>query len=272
MEWSSDEKYLFYSRSDDAERPYQIWRHEIGTSSDNDYLLYQEDDEQFYLSIDKSGDERFIIVSSGSITSNEVYIIPADQPLTELQSIKERDQNELYSIEFHKNKMLLLSNRNDNKNFQLFCKNFNEIELLEKIKNNTKNSKSFLFEKEIGEDWNLIIKHDRSRLLEDLLTFDNHLVIEQRDSGSQKIQIIPINETNTIDMENSYFIEFPEKSYECTLYHNAEYFTDHVRYQYSSPITPKSTFNFNMNTRAATLVKQEPVLGNIDFSQYLVER
>ena len=42
--WSADSQHLFYPVTDAAYRPYQIWRHEIGTEASADQLVYQEDD------------------------------------------------------------------------------------------------------------------------------------------------------------------------------------------------------------------------------------
>src|ERR1019366_1381730 len=45
--WAIDSRHFFYTRVDDAMRPWQLWRHELATSSDQDVLVYQEDDAQF---------------------------------------------------------------------------------------------------------------------------------------------------------------------------------------------------------------------------------
>ena len=37
--WSADDRYLFYTRPDDAWRAYQIWRHEVGTDANDDVLV-----------------------------------------------------------------------------------------------------------------------------------------------------------------------------------------------------------------------------------------
>ena len=37
--WSGDERHLFYTMPDDAMRPYQVWRHELGTAPADDVLV-----------------------------------------------------------------------------------------------------------------------------------------------------------------------------------------------------------------------------------------
>ena len=37
--------HLFYIRDDDARRPFEVWRHRLGTDAEDDQLVYREDDE-----------------------------------------------------------------------------------------------------------------------------------------------------------------------------------------------------------------------------------
>jgi len=49
--WANDSRHFFYTRVDDAQRPYQLWRHELGTDPGTDVLVLQEDDAQFNVSV-----------------------------------------------------------------------------------------------------------------------------------------------------------------------------------------------------------------------------
>ena len=50
--WSADSKAFFYVRPDGSMRPYQVWRHVLGTPEDDDALVLQEDDERFELNVE----------------------------------------------------------------------------------------------------------------------------------------------------------------------------------------------------------------------------
>ncbi len=62
--WSADSTTFFYVMPDAAVRPYQVWRHRLGTPSAQDILVLQEDDERFELSVEPTKSERYIIFSS----------------------------------------------------------------------------------------------------------------------------------------------------------------------------------------------------------------
>src|SRR6185369_11631106 len=70
----------------------------------------------------------------------------------------------------------------------------------------------------------------------------------------------------------SHRIEFTEPVYSASLGANPEFATHTIRFQYESFITPRSVFDYDPQTRQRTLLKQQPVLGGYDPSQYVSER
>src|SRR5215468_5157168 len=50
--WSADSRYLFYLVPDELNRPFEVWRHRVGTpGSGDDVLVYREDDERYDLTM-----------------------------------------------------------------------------------------------------------------------------------------------------------------------------------------------------------------------------
>ena len=61
--WGKDDRRVFYCKMDQAHRPYQLYKHEVGGG---DRKLFQEDDELFWLGASKSQDGRYLFIGSGS--------------------------------------------------------------------------------------------------------------------------------------------------------------------------------------------------------------
>ena len=61
-------------------RPYQIWRHRLGTAPGDDVLVHSEDDERFYLHVSATRSAHWIVISSSSKTSGESFVFRADEP------------------------------------------------------------------------------------------------------------------------------------------------------------------------------------------------
>jgi oligopeptidase B len=64
----------------------------------------------------------------------------------------------------------------------------------------------------------------------------------------------------------------PEPAYSLGSAANAEFDTDKYRYSYQSPITPNSTYDYDVKKQTSTLLKQQEVPGGYDKTQYAVER
>ncbi len=75
--WSADSAWFFYTVHDDAYRPYQVWRHRVGTPVASDVLVLEEPDERFEVQVrgTRSGDR--IVVWSESNTTSECWVIDA---------------------------------------------------------------------------------------------------------------------------------------------------------------------------------------------------
>ena len=61
LAWASDNATVFYTRPDDSMRPYQLWRHRLGTDPSSDVLVVTEEDEHFFLGVDRTKDGALLL-------------------------------------------------------------------------------------------------------------------------------------------------------------------------------------------------------------------
>ena len=61
MAWANDNATVFYVRVDEAMRPYQLWRHRVGSDPAADTLVYEEADDHFYLGVGRTKDDRYVL-------------------------------------------------------------------------------------------------------------------------------------------------------------------------------------------------------------------
>lgn len=243
-EWAVDSKTIFYSRQDqETLRPYQIFKHTIGTGTSNDPLVYEESDETFSCHIEKTKSEKYLVIQSGSTLTTESRILEANRPNGEFKVFEPRLRKHEYQIDHIGDRFYILSNLN--------ARNF---KLMSASETNT------------GKDqWNEEIPHRDDVLLEDIELFTNHLVIRERKGGLPMLRV-------TTRGGDSYYIEFGEAAYDADIAYNPESDTDFLRFQFNSLITPLSTFDYHMNTRERKLLKQQEVVGGYNASLYQSER
>jgi len=243
-EWANDNKTIFYTTLDEAKRPYKLFRHTLGTDPKNDALIYQEKDEAFNLDFKKSKSKAYLFMVLGSETTSENWYLDASHPEEDFKLIQPRQHEMEYSVEQHGDKFYILTNEN--------AKNFKLMET--PISNPSK------------ENWKVVIPASDSVKLDDIEVFKNHLVVYERERGLQKIRI-----TNLTDNQTHY-VDFPEPVYTYWPERNPDFNTNLLRFDYTSLITPRSIYDYNMDRKTRELKKQDEVLGGYKPSLYQEER
>ncbi|MGC1309081.1 MAG: S9 family peptidase [Phormidesmis sp.] len=250
MAWANDNRTLFYLRLDEAHRPSQLWRHRLGSPPDDDVLVYEEKDESFYLSLDVTRSEAYILLSADSKITSEVRFLDASQPEGEFKLVCPREKGVEYSISHHPGD----DNRGDR--FYIVTNN-NAINFKLMVAPASTPDKSH---------WQGVIPHREDVMLEGIDVFANHLVFYEREQG---LPTIRVQNLLTSDVKK---LDFPEPAYFIADGLMPEFNSNILRFRYSSMVTPSSVFDYNMDSYERELKKQQPVLGGYDPSQYVSER
>ena len=111
-----------------------------------------------------------------------------------------------------------------------------------------------------------MVPHRPEVMLEGVDSFRDHLVLFEREAGLPQVSVTDLRTGAT------HRIAFPEATYSAFPEANPEFDTRTFRYSYQSLVTPPSVFDYDMETRATTLLKEQPVLGGYDRTQYESER
>lgn len=243
--WAADHETFFYVRPDDAMRPFQVWRHRLGTLASDDTLVYQEDDERFYLGIGTTKDEQYLVLHIGSKVTDEVRVIRSDDPLGEFRVVEPRRQDVEYSLEHHGDRFLIVTNADGAENFKL-------VEAPEDAPGRA--------------NWRDLVPHRPAVKLSGIDVFRDYIVLFERENAQRQIRI------RRVDDGTDHVVDQPEPVGTASGSANPEFDARTLRYGYQSMITPSSIFDYDMATRERTLLKQHPVLGGYDPTQYATER
>jgi oligopeptidase B len=236
--WSADGTTLFYLTVDDAWRPYRVWRHAVGTAPAADEIVYEERDERFWVGVELTRSEKFVVIDVHSKVTSEVWVIPAGNPTAEPAVVAERRQGVEYSVEHHGHRFLILHN-DGAEDFALAHTSADR-----------------------PGDWVSMIPHSPGTRLEAVDAFASHLVISLRTEGLTGLRVLPVGSTDAHDMR------FPEPLYSVGLDSNPEYETTTVRLRYTSLVTPDSVYDYDLVSRRLILRRQRPVLGGFDPAAY----
>ena len=95
-----DGKWVFYVTLDSAWRPYQVFRHKVGTNVENDVKVFEDLDERFFVSVYESFDERSVIINSSSKTTSRVLMLPLSTPEADFKTVLKPVENVEYDVSF----------------------------------------------------------------------------------------------------------------------------------------------------------------------------
>jgi oligopeptidase B len=251
LAWADDSNTIFYVRPDAAMRPYEVWRHSIGTASSDDARVFREDDERFFLGIGRTRSGRFVLIDASSKTTSEVWYIPTDAPDTSPRVVAPREPGHEYSVEHHWNeergdRFLIVTNATGAApNFKLVAAPAVDPE---------------------RQYWTDIVPHRDDTRLDGVTAFYEQIVLSERSEGLEHLRVMSMEDGATHE------ISVPDPVYSIGVGPNEEYETPNLRYRYTSLVAPITDVDYDMSSRAATVVKVQPVLGGYEAGAYTSAR
>ena len=97
--WSAAGDYLFYLAPDELNRPFQVWRHQVGGVASDDAMVFEEPDGRFELTLSASRSGALAIITSASRDTTEVRLIPLSDPLAGPVLVQPRRRGVEYRID-----------------------------------------------------------------------------------------------------------------------------------------------------------------------------
>jgi oligopeptidase B len=250
LTWTSNNKTLFYTVEDEEQkRQFQLYRHTLHAPYTEDGLVYQDDDERFNIGVGRTRDGKYIVLESGSHTTTECLVLPADQPTGQFAVISPREDEHEYSVDHRQGQWFIRTN-DRGRNFRLVTAPVDAPS---------------------RENWIERIPHRDAIMLEDVDLFANFFVACEREDGLPRLRLWSFQD-ETPAANPSGEIAFPEPAYSASPGINRIWETTRFRYGYQSLVTPGSVFEYDLVSRESILLKQQEVPGGFDRTLYASER
>ena len=237
--WSADGSTIFYTKVDDAWRPYQVWRHPLGTT--DDVLVMEEPDERFWVGVDLTRNEQAIQIALGSKLTSEVWLLDANDPTGRPAVVVPRREGVEYDVE-HAGDQLLITHNADASNFSLASAPL-----------------------DAPGDWTTLIQGDESSRLLGTDAFADHVILYRRRDALTELAIMRRTSEGFGAPE---VLEFDEPIYTVSPGRNDEWHDTRYRFAFTSLVTPGSTYDVDVATGERRLLKRQPVLGGVDLGAY----
>lgn len=247
LRWGADDSTLFYLKMDDTKRPFQVYKRKLGSASQDDELLFEDKDEEYWVHIYKSLDKKYLFIDSSSKETSEIHYLDLTDPNAKLECIAKRRTKVLYEAEHRKGKWWISSNVGGTPNMRLLTSPAVP---------------------DCQDDWKEVVDKDGKplfdggyeRSLSDVATFATHVVAEGREGGIPRVWVISLDDNDAVESFEQ--LTFEETAHDTGISSGYEFDTDSVVLHYDSLITPLQHIEMKLaDTSDRTVIKEKNVPG-----------
>ncbi len=269
--WGDDGTF-FYLRPDATERPYQVWRHELGADPSDDRLVFEEPDERFFVGVGRTRSGDLVLIASESKTTSEVWWVPTAAPASAPECVRPRTDGVEYSVDHHRvapggpGTFVIVTNDGGARDFKVVAAPVPPAG-----------------EGSARDDagWREVVGHRAGVRVEDVDAFADHLVVSERADALTRLRVLPVSVLDDPGPTGAdavgpdpggRIVEMPDPVYTAWVGPTPEYDGGVVRLGYSSLAVPTSALDHDLESGTTVLVKRQPVLGGYDPAAYEVVR
>lgn len=232
--WAGDGDFC-YLTVDDAWRPHRAWRHRLG-SAGPDELLLAEDDERFWLGLDCSRDDRWVLLGAASKTTTEVWLLDTTDPAARPRSVAGRRAGIEYDVEVAGDRLFIVHNDGAP-----------DFALAEAPLASTSPAQ-----------WRELRAPQAGVRLLGVSAYDRVLVLSLRTDGLQGVALRYRDATGDPGAEVP--LTFGEELSHVEADDGDEADTDRIRLHHQSMVTPDRVLEFSLVDGSRRLLRQRPVL------------
>jgi oligopeptidase B len=254
--WSRDSSTFFYVVHDDAYRPYQVWRHRIGTPSTSDTLVFEDLDQQYDVVVwgDRAG--RYVVIHSSSRNTSEVWLADAHRPDEPAWVVSPRRRGTEYRVAH------VPGSRDEDTGHLLVVTNHGaeEFRLMRAPVASSE-----------PEQWHEVLPESPDIRLHDVDVFAGHVVLSTVSGGEQLLQVLSLSALeNQPSLDAVVVVDSGIPGGLLTLWHNEEPGVADVLVEVESYVQPAQWWRIALDTGERALVKSTE-LPHYRADDYLLE-
>jgi oligopeptidase B len=247
--WAGDNKtFLYIEKDPETLLGYKVRKHAIDSPNHTDLaadpLVWEQKDTSFYSGVGKTKDEKYLWIVTQSTVSSEMWFADAKDPKLTFKVFLPRERDHEYQVEHVNNRWVVRTNWK--------AKNFRLVEVTPGDETHR-------------DKWADIVPHREDAFVDSYDVFKDFLAVEEHSGGLRKLRIRPWGGGKDT------LVTADEPSYTMSLDVNREFDSGKLRYTYTSMVTPRTTYDFDVKTGQRELLKREPVLGGYDPANYATE-
>lgn len=271
VEWSPQGDCFYYVDLDSEFRPYSLKRHVLShdPTGSEDATLFEELDQKFCVTLERSGCKRFLILNVDSTETSEVYLIDLESADAALRRVTPRRYQHRYHVDHRGGSLYILTNKDGCKNSKL-CRC--PLAALPDVP---------------PETWEDVWAPSKGVMLTEApKCFQDFMALEGRENGACRVFVRGYDSVDGIQHHGVIFPDVASHSgrihtprgysaataaFSASLAENPIFETSVLRYHYSSFTVPETTYEYCVRSRESKLVHVQQV-PHFDPNLYQAER
>ena len=242
---------LFYVRNElKTVRPYQVWRHRVGSDTTKDELIYEETDRTFSVSIYLSKSRAFMLLNLEGEHTSEVRYLDLRKPAGELRIIEPRRQGVIYEID-HVGKEFFIRTNLDAPDFRLM--NAPEVS-------------------PDSSNWTEFVAQEPGHYLSHFEIFETFVAVDIEDEDGMRIRAFGFPHGREIPVPRPAEIGVASSSFPNDNEANLQPASTVLRFRFSGPLQPECIYDFDVSNGSLSLRKQDRAISWFNRDQYMVDR
>ncbi|MCU1453310.1 MAG: family peptidase [Acidimicrobiales bacterium] len=246
--WAADSATCWYTVVDEAERPYAVRRHTVGTDPATDVEVFREDDERFHVSVGAARSGAVAVIGADSAVTSEAWLLDAHEPTALAGLVAAREQGVEYSVAHHPTGLLITSNHGGAEDFAVWRAALAGTTVAPR------------------DRWEPVVPQQAGERLLGVDALRDHLVVHLRRGGLTALRVLDPDTAAGTDLA------FDDPVGTVGGATNAEFDTSRYRFSFQSLTVPPSVFEQDLTSGERSLLKQQPVLGDFDPASYASAR
>ena len=262
--WATSE-LLFYVKTDEHHRANRVFKHKLGTDPEDDELLVYEADDRFSISVGRMRCGRAVEIVHSTDDQTEVWLVDLNADSLTPKLIAERRPGHEYSVDMHKGLLFILTNSQGATDFRMVTAPFSAPS---------------------ESNWQECLAHEHGKLLLEHHVFENYLVWLRRVDANpcvyyRALSLRDDHLTSSLSSEQqavfsigSEFskLDFSDVAFSIELEPSPEFASNVLRLIYSSPTTPDTWIDVELDSGKRQELKKLDVPSGHNPNDYRCDR
>lgn len=252
--WSADGSTFFYVVHDEVYRPYQVWRHTLGTDSATDVLVLEDLDPQYDVVVEADRAGALIVISTVNRNTSEVWLVDAHRPHEPAWVVTPRRRGVEYAVAHlpgdGRGELLIITNDGAQ-----------EFRLMRAPVSTSH-----------PDAWGVVVPESPDVRLHDVDVFARHVVLSTVSGGRQTLQLLArdVVAAGEVSLDAATTVDAGIPGGLLVLWHNEEPDVDSVLVHVESYTDPGQWQQVDLDSGARTVVRQRK-LPNYASDDYVME-